>query len=176
MMSLDALEAFFEQVTPASLSGDLVASIILVVGLSLYIIKNGVKDIYILAIAMYITQTIVQQLPLRIDSLGIFSGKALIFIAGTLLVNWILHISAITKSLSLSKKPIWQNLVFGIAVAGLLLVNILTSIETKDIAIAASLEKSLFSRPAFQIFWTVFPLALFPFMKAGAKSKSSSKK
>ncbi len=49
---MDTLEPLFGKVTWSSISGDIFISIVLVLGLSLYIYNKGVKNIYILAILL----------------------------------------------------------------------------------------------------------------------------
>ena len=55
---MDSLEPLFDKVTPSSISGDLLISVILIIGLSFYIYKKGVKNIFIIAISLYIAQVI----------------------------------------------------------------------------------------------------------------------
>lgn len=173
---MDALEPLFGKVTLSSISGDLFISIVLVIGLSLYIYKKGVKDIFIFAIALYIAQVLSTVYPFPISKIGNLPGDAVVFLALTLIINWALQSSALSSNLSIAKKPLWRNLLFGVSVVGLLLVNVLSVIKTQDKSILNVIEQSLFSKEAFQIFWTISPVLFFPFLKAPAKKSSSKSK
>jgi hypothetical protein len=173
---MDALEPLFGKVTLSSISGDLFISIVLVIGLSFYIYKKGVKDIFILAIALYITQVLSTVYPWEISNIGSFPGDGALFLVLTLIINWALQSSAIASNLSITKKPLWRNLLFGVSVVGLLLVNVLSVIKTQDKSVLNIIEQSLFSKESFQIFWTISPLLFFPFLKAPAKKSSSKSK
>jgi hypothetical protein len=173
---MDALEPLFGKVTLSSLSGDFVISIVLIIGLSLYIYQKGVKDIFILALSLYIGQVVVSVFPWDIPKIGNLPGDAVLFILFSLIVNWALQISALGSGLSISKKNLGLNLLFGVSVAGLLLVNILSVIKTQDKSILNTIEKSLFSKDSFQVFWTISPLLFLPFLKPAIKKSSSKKK
>lgn len=173
---MDALEPLFGKVTPSSISGDLFISVVLILGLSFYIYKKGVKDIFILAIALYITQVLSTVYPWEISNIGSFPGDGALFLVLTLIINWALQSSAIASNLSITKKPLWRNLLFGVSVVGLLLVNVLSVIKTQDKSVLNVIEQSLFSKESFQIFWTISPLLFFPFLKAPAKKSSSKSK
>jgi hypothetical protein len=173
---MDALEPLFGKVTPSSISGDLFISIVLILGLSFYIYKKGVKDIFILAIALYIAQVLSTVYPWEISNIGSFPGDGALFLVLTLIINWALQSSAIASNLSIAKKPLWRNLLFGVSVVGLLLVNVLSVIKTQDKSVLNIIEQSLFSKESFQIFWTISPLLFFPFLKATAKKSSSKSK
>jgi len=171
---MDKLEPLFGKVTLSSISGDLFISIVLVIGLSLYIYKKGVKDIFILAIALYIAQVLSTVYPWEIAKIGNLPGDAVVFLVITLILNWAIQSSALSSSLKIAKKPLWRNMLFGVSVVGLLLVNILSVIKTQDKSILNIIEQSLFSKESFRIFWTISPLLFIPFLKSPAK-KSSSK-
>lgn len=171
---MDTLEPLFGKVTLSSISGDLFISIVLVIGLSLYIYKKGVKDIFIFAIALYISQVVSTVYPWEIAKIGNLPGDAVLFVALTFIINWGLQSSAIASNLSIAKKPLWRNMLFGVSVVGLLLVNILSVIKTQDKSILNIIEQSLFSKESFRIFWTISPLLFIPFLKSSTK-KSSSK-
>lgn len=173
---MDTLEPLFDKVTFSSISGDLFISIILVIGLSLYIYKKGVKDIFILAISLYITQVLSTLYPWEISKIGNLPGDAVLFLVLTLITNWTLQSSAIASNLSIAKKPLWRNLLFGVSVVGLLLVNLLSVIKTQDKSILNVIEQSLFRKESFQIFWTILPIVFFPFLKPTAKKPSSKSK
>lgn len=173
---MDSLEPLFNKVTLSSISGDLFISIVLVIGLSLYIYKKGVKDIFILAIALYIAQVLSTVYPWEIAKIGNLPGDAVLFLAITLIVNWGIQSSALASSLAISKKPLWRNMLFGVSVVGLLLVNVLSVIKTQDKSILNIIEQSLFSQESFQIFWTILPVLFFPFLKSPAKKSSSKSK
>lgn len=173
---MDSLEPLFNKVTLSSISGDLFISIVLVIGLSLYIYKKGVKDIFILAIALYIAQVVSTVYPWEIAKIGNLPGDAVLFLAITLIVNWGIQSSALASSLAISKKPLWRNMLFGVSVVGLLLVNILSVIKTQDKSILNIIEQSLFSKESFQIFWTISPLLFIPFLKSSTKKSSSKSK
>lgn len=173
---MDSLEPLFDKVTLSSISGDLFISIVLVIGLSLYIYKKGVKDIFILAIALYIAQVVSTVYPWEIAKIGNLPGDAVVFLAITLILNWAIQSSALSSSLTIAKKPLWRNMLFGVSVVGLLLVNILSVIKTQDKSILNIIEQSLFSKESFQIFWTILPILFFPFLKSPAKKSSSKSK
>lgn len=173
---MDALEPLFGKVTPSSISGDLFISVVLILGLSFYIYKKGVKDIFILAIALYIAQVLSTVYPWEISNIGSFPGDGALFLVLTLIINWALQSSAIASNLSITKKPLWRNLLFGVSVVGLLLVNVLSVIKTQDKSVLNVIEQSLFSKESFQIFWTISPVLFFPFLKAPAKKSSSKSK
>lgn len=173
---MDLLETLFERVTLSSLSGDLVIIIAISLGLGLYIYQKGVKDILILSLAVYISQILVTLFPWTIPNIGAFPGDAILFIMVTLVINMVLRLSPIGSSISISKKSLGKNLLFGVSVAGLILVNILSVIKTQDQTILNTIEKSLFSKEIFQLFWTIFPLLIMPFLKPGVKSSSKKKK
>jgi predicted neutral ceramidase superfamily lipid hydrolase len=173
---MDTLEPLFGKVTPSSISGDLLISIILIIGLSFYIYKKGVKNIFIISIALYIAQVLSTIYPWKISKVAGLPGEAVLFIVMTILVNWAIQISALGSSLAIAKKPLWRNMLFGVSVVGLLLVNILSVIKTQDKSILNIIEQSLFSKESFQIFWTVLPLLFFPFLKAPVKKSSSKSK
>lgn len=173
---MDSLEPLFNKVTLSSISGDLFISIVLVIGLSLYIYKKGIKDIFILAIALYISQVVSTVYPWEIAKIGNLPGDAVLFLAITLIVNWGIQSSALANSLAISKKPLWRNMLFGVSVVGLLLVNVLSVIKTQDKSILNIIEQSLFSQESFQIFWTILPVLFFPFLKSPAKKSSSKSK
>lgn len=173
---MDTLEPLFGKVTLSSISGDLFISIVLVIGLSLYIYKKGVKDIFIFAIALYISQVVSTVYPWEIAKIGNLPGDAVLFLAITLIVNWGIQSSALASSLAISKKPLWRNMLFGVSVVGLLLVNILSVIKTQDKSILNIIEQSLFSKESFQIFWTISPLLFIPFLKSSTKKSSSKSK
>lgn len=173
---MDSLEPLFDKVTLSSISGDLFISIVLVIGLSLYIYKKGVKDIFILAIALYIAQVLSTVYPWEIAKIGNLPGDAVVFLAITLILNWAIQSSALSSSLTISKKPLWRNMLFGVSVVGLLLVNVLSVIKTQDKSILNIIEQSLFSKESFQIFWTILPVLFFPFLKSPAKKSSSKSK
>lgn len=173
---MDSLEPLFDKVTPSSISGDLLISVILIIGLSFYIYKKGVKNIFIIAISLYIAQVISTIYPWEISKVAGLPGEAVLFVFMTILVNWAIQVSALSSSLTISKKPLWRNILFGVAVVGLLLVNILSVIKTQDKSILNIIEQSLFSKESFQIFWTVLPLLFFPFLKAPVKKSSSKSK
>lgn len=173
---MDSLEPLFDKVTPSSISGDLLISVILIIGLSFYIYKKGVKNIFIIAISLYIAQVISTIYPWEISKVVGLPGEAVLFVVMTILVNWAIQVSALSSSLTISKKPLWRNILFGVSVVGLLLVNILSVIKTQDKSILNIIEQSLFSKESFQIFWTVLPLLFFPFLKAPVKKSSSKSK
>ena len=173
---MDSLEPLFDKVTPSSISGDLLISIILIIGLSFYIYKKGVKNIFIISIALYIAQVLSTIYPWKISKVAGLPGEAVLFIVMTILVNWAIQISALGSSLAIAKKPLWRNMLFGVSVVGLLLVNILSVIKTQDKSILNIIEQSLFSKESFQIFWTILPLLFFPFLKAPVKKSSSKSK
>jgi hypothetical protein len=173
---MDSLEPLFDKVTPSSISGDLLISVILIIGLSFYIYKKGVKNIFIIAISLYIAQVISTIYTWEISKVAGLPGEAVLFVVMTILVNWAIQVSALSSSLTISKKPLWRNILFGVSVVGLLLVNILSVIKTQDKSILNIIEQSLFSKEYFQIFWTVLPLLFFPFLKAPVKKSSSKSK
>jgi len=173
---MDTLGSLFGKVTPTSISGDLLISIILILGLSFYIYKKGVKDIFILAIALYIAQVLSTVYPWEIAKIGNLPGDAVVFLAITLILNWAIQSSALSSSLTIAKKPLWRNMLFGVSVVGLLLVNVLSVIKTQDKSILNIIEQSLFSKESFQIFWTILPVLFFPFLKSPAKKSSSKSK
>ena len=173
---MDSLEPLFDKVTPSSISGDLLISIILIIGLSFYIYKKGVKNIFIISIALYIAQVLSTIYPWKISKVAGLPGEAVLFIVMTILINWAIQISALGSSLAIAKKPLWRNMLFGVSVVGLLLVNILSVIKTQDKSILNIIEQSLFSKESFQIFWTILPLLFFPFLKAPVKKSSSKSK
>jgi hypothetical protein len=170
------IQALFEQVTPQSLSSDIIISVILIIALWLYIFKKGVKNILIFAISLYIARGIVSIIPITIPNLEIISGAVVLFIIVTIAVYWSLSLSVINNTLAVSKNPLWKNLIFGVSVVGLLLVNILGGIDIADTNIASTIERSLFSTPTFQLFWTIFPLICIPFLKSGAKKSTLKSK
>ncbi|NBP55639.1 hypothetical protein EBU71_03690 [bacterium] len=173
---MDTLGSLFGKVTPTSISGDLLISIILILGLSFYIYKKGVKDIFILAIALYIAQVLSTVYPWEIAKIGNLPGDAVVFLAITLILNWAIQSSALSSGLTIAKKPLWRNMLFGVSVVGLLLVNVLSVIKTQDKSILNIIEQSLFSKESFQIFWTILPVLFFPFLKSPAKKSSSKSK
>ena len=173
---MDALEPLFGKVTWSSISGDLFISVVLILGLSFYIYKKGVKDIFIFAIALYITQVISTIYPWEIQKILNLPGDAVLFLVLTIIINWVLQSSALSSNLSISKKPLWRNLLFGVSVVGLLLVNILSVIKTQDKSILNVIEQSLFSKESFQIFWTISPVLFFPFLKTSNKKSSLKSK
>jgi hypothetical protein len=173
---MDKLEPLFGKVTLSSISGDLFISIVLVIGLSFYIYKKGVKDIFIFAIALYMAQVVSTVYPWEIAKIGNLPGDAVLFVALTFIINWGLQSSAIASNLSIAKKPLWRNMLFGVSVVGLLLVNILSVIKTQDKSILNIIEQSLFSKESFQIFWTISPLLFIPFLKSSTKKSSSKSK
>ena len=173
---MDALEPLFGKVTPTSISGDLLISIILILGLSFYIYKKGVKDIFIFAIALYIAQVVSTVYPWEITKIGNLPGDAVLFLVITLIINWGIQSSALATSLTIAKKPLWRNMLFGVSVVGLLLVNILSVIKTQDESILNIIEQSLFSNESFQVFWTISPLLFIPLLKSPAKKSSSKSK
>jgi hypothetical protein len=173
---MDTLEPLFGKVTPSSISGDLLISIILIGGLSFYIYKKGVKNIFIIAISLYIAQVVSTIYTWEIPKVAGLPGEAVLFIIMTILANWAIQVSALSKSLTITKKPLWRNMLFGVSVIGLLLVNILSVIKTQDKSILNIIEQSLFSKESFQIFWTILPLLFFPFLKAPVKKSSSKSK
>ncbi|MEX0598873.1 MAG: hypothetical protein WD512_20485, partial [Candidatus Paceibacterota bacterium] len=140
---MDVLEPLFSKVTLSSISGDIFISIVLVLGLSLYIYKKGVKNIFILSIALYIAQVISSLYPWKVSNIASFPGDVVLFIILTLIINWALQTSALASNLSIVKKPLWRNLLFGVSVVGLLLVNILSVIKTQDKSILNVIEQSL---------------------------------
>ncbi len=159
------IETLFDRVTPASLSGDLILTIVLVVGLSVYIWKNGVKNIVIFSVALYLGGFFADVFPWRVGSVGPLPGALVLFAGLTLLLNWVLHISPVGKTIIISKKPLWLNIVFGISVVGLVLSQVLQYMSLGGGTIGAFVEQSLFSREAFRIFWTVAPVIIYPFLK-----------
>lgn len=173
---MDSLEPLFDKVTLSSISGDLLISIVLIVSLSFYIYKKGIKNIFIIAISLYIAQVVSTIYPWDVPKIGGFPGEAVLFILMTLIVNWAIQVSALGTSLTIAKKPLWRNMLFGVSVVGLLLVNILSVIKTQDKSILNIIEQSLFSKESFQIFWIVLPLLFFPSLKAPAKKFSSKSK
>lgn len=173
---MDTLEPLFGKVTPTSISGDLLISIILILGLSFYIYKKGVKDIFIFAIALYMAQVVSTVYPWEIAKIGNLPGDAVLFLVITLIINWAIQSSALSSSLTIAKKPLWRNMLFGVSVVGLLLVNILSVIKTQDKSILNIIEQSLFSKESFQVFWTISPLLFIPFLKSPAKKSSSKSK
>jgi|GEM_PF-841731 len=173
---MDTLEPLFGKVTWSSISGDIFISIVLVLGLSFYIYNKGVKNIYILAIALYITQVLSNIYPWEIPKIINLPGDAVLFLALTIIINWVLQSSALSSNLSIAKKPLWRNMLFGVSVVGLLLVNILSVIKTQDKSILNIIEQSLFSKESFQIFWTISPVLFFPFLKSSTKKASFKSK
>lgn len=173
---MDQLESLFGRVTFSSLSGDLVIIIAISLGLCVYIYQKGVKDIFILSLALYVSQVLSTLFPWTVPNIGSFPGDAVLFLVMTAVINQILRISPLGASISISKKSIGKNLLFGVSVAGLLLVNLLSVIKTQDQTMLNTIEKSLFSREIFQLFWTIFPLLLMPLLKPGVKKSSKTKK
>lgn len=163
------LSALLEQVTPGSLTGDIVLGLFLLVILSMYIIQKGLKDIVIISLALYISQALIASIPWSILPIDITATSIWIFSCLTILNTVLLRKSPISQSLLISKKNKAFNIVFGVSVVGLFLVSIFGLLTLNQTTAGYWVERSLFSSPTLRIVWTLLPITLYPFMKVGVK-------
>ena len=155
--------------TPMSLTSDILISLVLALILTGYILHSGVEKIILIALAIYAAVTIQSAVFFDIPALGPVPGRvallAVLIIGGFVILNR----SVIGRTIACTKKSKGIHILFGISVAGLLLVHIIPSLSLLNTPYSRFLQQSLFGQEAIQLLWTVAPLVLLPFISIRKK-------
>ncbi len=155
--------------TPMSLTSDILISLVLALILTGYVLHSGVEKIILVAFAIYAAVTIQAAVFFVVPSIGPIPGSVAVLFFLIIAGFVTLHRSVIGRTIACNKKSKAIHILFGISVAGLLLVQIIPSLSLLNTPYSRFLQQSLFGQESIQLLWTVAPLVLLPFISIRKK-------
>jgi hypothetical protein len=151
-------------------SWDLFVLLAFVVGIGFYLMRGGVGRAFLVLLSSYISFSLVTRLALIEKVLGVnlqntLTNKTIIFLAGILVIFFILSRSGFFPMFRQSSKKVWfKTLVISFLQIGLVISLIVSFTSIQEAKNLSMFLRYFFATDGAQFFWLVSPLlAIFLF-------------